>query len=181
MASDGGAVRKLTSDEGDEIDPSWSRDGNWIYYSCNRTGRFEIWKAPAEGGKGVQVTRNGGFVSFEAPGGQLLYYTKSLDYEPSSGLWAVPVKGGEEKKILEFVLERAFFVAENGIYYVPRPGRDGGTSINFRDFSTGKTREIVHLKVRSSGSLTVSPDRSSVLLSVVARRGANVMVVENFR
>ena len=181
MASDGGAVRRLTSGEGDEIDPSWSRDGKWIYYSCNRTGRFEIWKTAAEGGKGIQVTRNGGFVSFESPDGQLLYYTKSLDYEPSSGLWAVPVKGGEERKILEFVYQRAFFVAENGIYYVPRPGRDGGTTINFRDVGTGKAREIAHLKMRCSGTLTVSPDRKSILLSVVARSGANVMVVENFR
>jgi Tol biopolymer transport system component/DNA-binding winged helix-turn-helix (wHTH) protein len=181
MASDGGEVRKLTSDEGDEIDPSWSKDGKWIYYSCNRTGRFEIWKAPAGGGKGMQVTRNGGFVSFEAPGGHLVYYTKSLDYEPSSGLWAVPVKGGEERKILEFVYQRAFFVAENGIYYVPTPGRDGGTTINFRDVSTGRAREIAHLKVRCSGSLTVSPDRKSILLSVVARSGANIIVVENFR
>ena len=138
MPSEGGPAHRLTSEEEHENRPSWSRDGKWIYYGSNRSGRDEIWKAPASGGKGTQVTHNGGFTAFESVDSKWLYYIKSDD----SGLWVLPVQGGVEKLLLTSVIERAFVVMEEGIYYVPKAGPDGFTVVNFYDLATGKTREI---------------------------------------
>lgn len=145
MASDGGQVRRLTPESSDqEAIPSWSGDGKWIYYSCNRSGRFEVWKAPAQGGKGSQVTHNGGFVAFESRDEKSLYYTK----EGSPQLWALPLAGGNEKAIVDYVDGRAFAVVEDGIYYIGKGRRDTESSIYFYRFAIGKSEEIVPLQVQ---------------------------------
>ncbi len=40
ISSDGGQPRRLTSDAAEDIVPSWSRDGHWIYFSSHRSGRL---------------------------------------------------------------------------------------------------------------------------------------------
>ena len=180
MASDGGQVRQLTSDDGDEAVPNWSRDGNSIYYASNRTGRYEIWRAPAKDGKGIQVTRNGGWFASESRDGNFLYYTKNTDNNDEvSDLWKLPVRGGEERLVLESIESRPFDVREDGIFYVPSPTADGSSSARFYDFAAGKDREIVSVK-DAVGDLAVSPDRKTFLLGVRMRAGANIMIVDNF-
>ena len=66
--------------------PNWSADGRWIYFASNRSGRWQIWRRPAEGGEAVQVTRKGGVTAFESSDGQWLYYAKS----DTVGIWRTP-------------------------------------------------------------------------------------------
>ncbi|MBV8552404.1 MAG: PD40 domain-containing protein [Acidobacteriaceae bacterium] len=167
----------MTHDSGaDEVIPSWSRDGKWIYYTCNRNGGFQIWKTPAEGGNGTQLTRNSGFVAFESRDGQSIYYTGATN----PALWTLPVTGGKERPVLDSVCCRAFAVVEDGIYYLTC--LDRGSSINFHRFATNKNEEIIRLKEESSGiGLAVSADRKTFLFPMRSRNGSNVMVVDNFR
>jgi hypothetical protein len=46
--------------------PSWSRDGNSIYFASNRTGRWQVWKHSVASGEESQVTRNGGCAVLES-------------------------------------------------------------------------------------------------------------------
>lgn len=181
MASDGGQARQLNSDDGDEFAPNWSRDGNWVYYGSNRSGRFEIWKAPAKGGTGIQMTRAGGWFAAESPDGNFLYYTKNLDGRDGlSDLWTLPAHGGEEQLIVKSIVSRPFDVREDGIYYFfGTLGAGGSASVRFHDFATGKEQEIAPIK-NGAGWLAVSPDRKTFLFSVWSRIGANIMVVDNF-
>ena len=41
---EGEPLIRLTHDDQSEINPAWSRDGGWIYYESNASGRPEIWK-----------------------------------------------------------------------------------------------------------------------------------------
>jgi hypothetical protein len=133
----------------------------------------------AEGGKGIQVTHNGGWFASESRDGRLLYYTKA-NGDPAA-LWAIPLSGGNERRVLESVASRAFVVRDDGIYYVSPPSEDGGASAAFYDFATGESRQITSFKENFAGGMTVSPDRETMLLSVFGRTGSNVMVVDNFR
>ncbi len=182
MASDGGHVRQLTSDQGDEVIANWSRDGKWIYYASNRTGRFEVWKAPSTGGKGHQVTRHGGYVAYEAPDGNSLYYTKIPEnLSLSNSLWELPASGTEERRVpIESIRSRAYTVTKDGIYYIPVPDTGGQASIRLYSFANKKDEEITPLGSMGFG-LSVSPDRSSILVATTSRTGSNVMVVENFK
>jgi len=53
-------VRRVTTGDSDDVVPSWSRDGRWVYFVSNRSGENQVWKVPAEGGEAVQVTRKEG-------------------------------------------------------------------------------------------------------------------------
>src|SRR5207253_5400170 len=66
IAADGVKPRRLTFDADEDVTPSWSRDGRWIYFGCTRSGSMQIWKVPAESGPTVQVTKQGGFEGFES-------------------------------------------------------------------------------------------------------------------
>jgi len=181
----GGAPRRLTDDLSEEIVPSWSRDGKWIYFASNRTFAYEIWKIPAGGGPAVQVTRKGGFHGIESPDGKYLYYAKS----PSlPGLWRVPVNGGEETPVIDSF--RAGFwgywaVAQDGIYYLEREELEGKGiqyHLNFRGFTGGRDRRVLTFEKRPFNSgLAISPDGRECLYTQVDHSDTDIMLVDNFR
>jgi Tol biopolymer transport system component len=163
---------------------SWSQDGRWIYFASNRSGDFQIWKMPASGGEPLQVTRAGGFISLESPDGKCLYYNRTVGNRGS--LWRVPVDGGEETKVLELVVDRAFAIITEGIYFLTDAGVESAgaqrslASLQFLSFTTARTRQIATVENPSFG-LSVSPDHQWILYSRVVQEGSDLMLVENFR
>jgi Tol biopolymer transport system component len=175
-ASGGGKPIRLTTDPAEDEAGSWSRDGNWIYFASSRTGRSEVWKVPIGGGKEVQVTRNGGGTAFESFDGKAVYYPKETH---SGALWKIPVIGGEESQVLPSVAWRSFCLVNEGIYFVPEPGADRKSSIQFLTFATGKVKTVAPILGPSRG-LSVSPDGRSLLFSQIDEAGTDLMLVENF-
>jgi serine/threonine protein kinase len=182
----GGKPTRLTTHSADDVAPSWSRDGKWIYFTSRRTGRDEVWKVSTEGGEAVPVTRNGGGTAFESPDGKSVYYTKG-DMGP---LWKMPVKGGEESQVLPSVVMRAFSLVNEGIYFIPDPGGihfipDPGvarkSSIQFLSFATGKTKIVARISGLPFEGLSVSPDGRFLLFSQLDQAASDLMLVENFR
>jgi Tol biopolymer transport system component len=169
---------RLTTDAASDIVPTWSRDGNWVYFASNRTGRWEVWKVAAGGGETVQVTRNGGATAFESPDGQSIYYTKAVIMTPSA-LWKMPMSGGEESKVLPSVFWGAFSLVNEGIYFIPAPGAGGKSSIQFLSFATAKVKTVAPIS-RPGEGLSVSPDGRSLLFTRHDEGGSDLMLVENF-
>ena len=93
-----GRPRRLTTGTSNNVVPSWSNDGRWIYFASDRTGAMQVWKMPVEGGRAWQMTKKGGFAAFESPDGKAVYYAKGKE---ASGIWEVPVGGGEEASVLD--------------------------------------------------------------------------------
>jgi Tol biopolymer transport system component len=174
----GGKPDRLTSDSAQDGSPMWSRDGMWIYFSSNRTGRREVWKVSAEAGKAVQVTRSGGETPCESPDGRSIYYTKG---GAPPGLWEMPVSGGGESQVLPSIGDDYCLVSE-GIYFVPEPGADGKYCIQFLSFATGKVRTVAPISGSPiSDRLSVSPDGRFILHSLEDEVRIDLMLIENFR
>jgi hypothetical protein len=96
----------------------------------------------------------------------------------------LPLPGGEgvtEKMLIPSVWGRAFSVAADGIYFIPGPGGETGTSVRFYRFSTGKTEEIAPIPGHISVGLSVIPGANTIFYSGYTRYSTNVMLVENFR
>jgi Tol biopolymer transport system component/DNA-binding winged helix-turn-helix (wHTH) protein len=174
----GGKPERLTSNPATDALATWSRDGKWVYFFSDRSGENQIWKIPAGGGEAVPVTRKGGFEALESPDGQWIYYTKS---DGASSLWKVPRDGGEETQVLESVDKRAFAIANEGIYFIPKPDSFGRYKIQFFSFATKRIRSIFTIEGEIFIYLSVSPDGRWILYSQIDQDASDLMLVENFR
>ena len=179
ISSHGTHVRRLTSETVSEAIPSWSSDRRWIYYTSDRTGRFEIWKAPVESGNPVQVTRNGGYTAFECATRSSLFYTK----RENPGVWELPLHGGQEQLVIPSGGgTREFAVLPEGVYYLARPNLDGSRSVRFHSFMPGNEQDVASLNIEpAEEGLTISPDRRTILFTAAIRNESNVMVAGGFR
>src|SRR4030095_3654297 len=99
---EGAKPHRLNDDNYENVRPSWSHDGKWIYFGSSRTGNWQVWKPPAAGGQPVQVTTLGGREGVESFDGTFFYYTKGFGV---AGVWKVPVNGGEETFVLDGVYQ----------------------------------------------------------------------------
>jgi Tol biopolymer transport system component/DNA-binding winged helix-turn-helix (wHTH) protein len=177
---DGGMPRTLTNGDFNDILPRWSRDGRWIYFGSNRSGSWQIWKVPSGGGTPQQVTKQGGFVGAESYDGKWLYFAKS----DASGVWRIPVAGGDEQKILDqphMDYWGYWSLAKNGIYYLNQS--TSPMTIEFASL-TGTHRIKVHAMEHTPppfAGLTVAPDERSLLYSDQIDVGSHITLVANFK
>jgi Tol biopolymer transport system component len=182
----GGQPRRLTTDPGFENFPSWSRDGNWIYFRSTRNGRSEVWRMHPHGGPAEQVTTTGAASAWESWDGRTLYYTRHDGLDARAGapaLFARAVSGGSERKILDAVYRWDFVPVQDGIYYIvsvePRPL---WFELRFLDTATGTISVISRFQARISQGLTASSDGKTILYSgISAGAGADLLVIHNFR
>jgi Tol biopolymer transport system component/serine/threonine protein kinase len=180
ISADGGPPRRLTSGPFNNDRPSWSRDGRWIYFGSNRTGTYQIWKEPAAGGATIQVTKSGGEEAFESADGKFVYWATS----GVSGIWRVPVDGGEEERILDSSTRNLWHLADQGIYFFDL-NNSTGPALEFYSFATYKTtllrRFSKEADIDSGGTvLSVSPDGRHILYTQADQGGGDLMLVENF-
>ena len=180
---EGGNPRRLTTEPSEDIVPSWSSDGQWIYFCSNRGGSHQIWKMPAAGGQAVQVTKHGGFDNMESPDGRFLYYAKGRG---ESGIWRIPVAGGEETLAIDHHQAgwtRQWAATPQGIWFVTAETSEHPL-IEFYSFATKKVNTAVTLeKPLPTGisGLTISPDGRQLLWTQMDLVNSDITLVDNFR
>jgi hypothetical protein len=137
---------------------------------------------PATGGDAQQVTHDEGSAPLESPDGRTLFFIRGLGNQ--SAVFAMPVGGGAEHKVLDAINAWQYAPAETGIYYVParQQGQPPGNySVRFLDFATGNSRTVATIHAEYFGNgLSVSPD-GKVLVNGVTSVGADLMMIDSFR
>ena len=181
IGADGAGSRRLTSEPSDEGNPSFSRDGRFIYFRSDRSGVPQIWKAPTPGGEAVQVTAGEGSQAFEGPDGKVVYFVRSAALP---GVWSVPVRGGRETMVVPDVKEGFWAVADPGIYYLAA----GGTSLDERwgferfGFASRRITRVATEPTKPVGGVhigfAVSQDGRSILWTQVDTDSYDIMLLE---
>jgi Tol biopolymer transport system component/DNA-binding winged helix-turn-helix (wHTH) protein len=171
----GGAPQTLA--EG--VCPSFSRNGNWVYFASARNNGWQVWKVPAAGGSPIQVTRHGGHAALESLDGKYLYYAKTPMAEPE--VWRMPSDGGEESPV---PLVRpgswaSWQLTRNGILFVG-PGLGHQAVLSFYDFARGRAKTVSVLN-RIPFWLGATQDGKLVAFDQPGQEQSQAMLVENFR
>jgi Tol biopolymer transport system component len=185
--AEGGAVRSIPPKAGfDDQIPSWSHDGKYIYFGSNRTGRMEVWRAPADGGEPVQITTTGGGVPVQSWDRTTLYFSRPVPGSPSRrSLMAMPLAGGSERALGIITTHWNYVDTEHGLFYVAEPvGQDRPYTYEIRvyDSSSGHSRTFSSVSLSFMGSgLGVFPDGKSVLVGGVRTMNHDLFRIENFR
>ena len=180
MDARGGPARRLY-DDGET--PTWSADGEWIYFTRTR-GKFTLWKVPVAGGTPEQVLTSEVFSAREAVQSRDLYFVR-LD-----GIWRRPFSAAEETRVIpDFIrtLSGYWTVVNDGIYYVVRKSLPDRTLVHhlmFYDFGRKQVADLGTLTGNIEdwvGGLTVSSDRRTVVYSQRTYESSEIMLVDHFR
>jgi Tol biopolymer transport system component len=179
LNAEGGEPRLVTDGPVFDSRPAWSHDGRCIYFRSHRSGTMQIWKIGAEGGTPTQVTRDGAWEAIESPDGKLLYYVRDRD---RSGLWSVPVNGGEAGFVAPNVRRSWWTPAGDDIYFVDFEVKPPAIQqLNVRTRAIRTLRRFENLRPDFSPSLSGSPDGRWLVWSLEERLGSDLMAIDNFR
>lgn len=101
---DGSAARRLTDNKARDVFPRFSPDGNWIAFSSDRQGNYDVYLVSVEGGKPRQLTfhsANDMVVGWTPDGSKIIFQSaRSQGVFPGvSTLFAVSREGGLEQSI----------------------------------------------------------------------------------
>jgi Tol biopolymer transport system component/DNA-binding winged helix-turn-helix (wHTH) protein len=172
-----GAYRQLTTGRAENYIPSWSHDGQWIYFGSERDGTEQIWRMPAKGGPVTRLTKNGGAIALESPDGTQVFYTKTT--EP--GLWVLDLESGEESKIASNTVGfECFAMGRRGVYFEHR-GEGSGFVISVLNLSDHVVHDLAVINAPVGDGLTVSPNERSIVYSQIDHSGNDLFIVENFK
>jgi Tol biopolymer transport system component len=179
----GGTLTAITDGVADDVVPSWSRDGQWIYFSSNRTGAWQVWKVRRDGGRPVQITRDGGFAPQESRDTEWVYYAKGPN---TRGLWRRSIRTGEEQSVTDRITEglwRYWMLHGDAIYLVePRSGSTAEI-LMYRP-GTGMFRSLAvlpKLPIFQDGGSCLSPDGRYMFYSQADQNGSDIVIVDGFR
>jgi DNA-binding winged helix-turn-helix (wHTH) protein len=161
VAAGGGQVTTVVADGSQNMVPSWSNDGKWIYFASDRVNEeFQVWKVPRDPGPAQKVTQHGGFSTFESFDGRTLYYSKNRFEYPE--IWEVPSTGGGERRVSPLLRPKTWAnwaLTNNGILFLN--DEDGERpALEFYDFASGGVRPLTTLD-RTSFWLSASSDGQS--------------------
>ncbi|MDP2055718.1 MAG: PDZ domain-containing protein, partial [Acidobacteriota bacterium] len=97
----GGNARRLTSFQGQTINPKFSPDGTTIAFSGDYGGNVDVYTVPAEGGEPKRLTWHPGADTVQgwtADGASVLFASARATSAPNATprFWTVPAKGGVE-------------------------------------------------------------------------------------
>jgi Tol biopolymer transport system component len=193
VSVDGGSATRLTGGQAAETDPEWSRDGHWIYYASNETGRSEIWKMSPDGRTRARLTSEGGFEPRESSDGQFVYFVsdrRGYALGPATRLERIPPEGGAASLVYPAVVSGAWSVAgDRVVFLVARPD-------SFRNPQPDvvASYDLVHRRVDVLGALPfriapnfitrfliVSPNGRWALAPHVERWDRDIFVLDNYR
>ena len=105
IANENGAdVRRLTVNRARDQYPRFSPDGQWIAFSSNRDGNYDVFVIPSSGGEPRQLTfhsANDDVVGWSPDGKRIVFSsTRGNGAFPTvATLWEVPIDGGIERPL----------------------------------------------------------------------------------
>jgi tricorn protease len=123
----GGVATQLTRHEKHDYNPVFSPDGQWIAFSSNRHGQYDVFVVPVKGGRANRLTFDSAddHVTGWSPDSKHVLFSSGREFELTLRieLYSVPVEGGAVKRITAWEgRDGAYSPKGDVIAYVRGPG-----------------------------------------------------------
>lgn len=182
IPADGGTPKQLTKDTSNEVLPSYSRDGRWIYFSTDRNGGWEVWKMRPDGLEPARVVGNGAFAPTESHDGEWLFFTKQSE----GGVWRVPAAGGEEEKLTTAPAGNQWgqwSVTPAAIYllsYAP-PTKRHILRFDLKSRKTSEVMPVSRFPVHFDSAMSAAASEAFLTWAQLDSAGSEIMMIDGFR
>jgi Tol biopolymer transport system component len=176
---DGGVPRRLTDGRFTNAFASFSRDGKMVYFRDDRADGRDISRVPAEGGTPERLTRNGGLLARESPDGRSLFYTQQ---QPTSPIFRLDLADRRVRRVVDCAQGRSLADGPDGMYYLGCDQEGDEFPLYRFDVLKERSQRLGYLAWgRGNVGVAVSPDAKTILFVKAVDRGADLVLVENFR
>ncbi len=173
---DGGPLTHLYSDQQHLVNIDWSRDGQWLYYSCNIEAKWQTWKMRPDGTDREPVAPIEWQLLATAPTGEWLYFGRT----DLRGIWRTDTSGENPTCLVASEITSTWLEIiphKNGFYFLNL--EDKKKTLCYYDLATETARTITSLPEGTNTGLSISPDGSSILFDVYDNLENDLILVEN--
>jgi Tol biopolymer transport system component len=155
VSPDGGLPQRMTKDPAQDTAATWSNDSRHIYFTSDRGGRSRLLRMPVGDENPVEITESGGFAAAESLDGKWLYFIMRGPAFPT--LVRKPLSSaGPHEVVTPLINLRAFELVEDGLYFIPPPGRGEPAVVQFLG-NDGRPTEVARLPKPATYGLSVFP------------------------
>ena len=183
VSIEGGPPQHLPTAATSASHPSWSADGQWIYFGDEKAGG--IWKVSPQSGASVRLTQDQGYRPQESMDAMRLFYAHETGPDAVE-IRSVPMNGGDARPLPGMPLLRwgdAWVPTREGIYFLD-PGASAG--IQFFDFPTRQVHRVTPVNGRLDEwglGPSISVDGRTLIFAQVPieKAGTDIILVEGFR
>lgn len=148
VGREGGDARRLTTGAGIETDPAFSPDGQWVAFTGQYDGNWDVYLVAAAGGTPRRLTWRPGIdrVVGWSPDGKRVLFSSARNNPLANRLFTLAVEGGglPEPLPLPTAEQGSFSPDGSRLAYVPRWNRNGtpGNYIAWKRYRGGLTSPI---------------------------------------
>jgi Tol biopolymer transport system component len=183
----GGSPIRITNglfDAADNVVPNWSHDGRSLYFSSNRTGKWQIWRKRISDEGETQITKEGGFNGMESPNGLDLYYVRDAS---KTSIWRMSLNGGKSTQVLEALgpgMWGYWTISGRSLFYLQRKAMGSAPADIFRmDIVTGITEKLGKTQFdvnHDDKGIAISPDGRWLLYAQRDVDRSSIMLVDGW-
>jgi Tol biopolymer transport system component/DNA-binding winged helix-turn-helix (wHTH) protein len=169
-------LQQITDHPWADMNPAFSPDGKWIYYTSEREDRLQIWKTHIQDGTTLPVTKLGG----REP---LLTQDQRMIYTRQHHLQEMNLATGLERPVIElagYPVDRFWDVVDRSIYFLPRGGREEKPIYRF-DLDSRQIKSISKLQGSYflwEPGLSISPDKKVLAVSYFYHRMGDILLAQ---
>lgn len=176
--------RKVPTNVSFKYRPSWSHDGNWIYFVSGALGKEGIYRCPAAGGNATVISTDIHALSpRESSDGNTLYFASAADARSGASLKRASLsdqRGAESEVYPSLHVKNAehWVLSATGIYFVPA---EAPRSVRLFEFATSRARTLFEADNVLDSGLSLSPDGRWILYSQSSDPAGDIMLVNDFQ
>lgn len=167
-----GAVRQITSEPPRNVYPTWSVDGKSIYFSSLQTGKWQIFRAPSDGGPAVQLTHGGGLYAVEWQDGNVYYVSADTPHD----IRRVPAQGGDETVVVHGAMPQlsALRAGRGGLFYFSDLNHSGA-QLSYYSFAARINRPVLKIEHPVDRIFSSDPASGGVTYVQTERWNSDIM------